>query len=676
MREVFYELFYKNAMQIKVRLPSSKEIEIEKGSDGLAVAERISASLPKKAIAVKIDGHIFDIYLPLESNCTLEIITADSPEGLEIIRHDCAHILAQAVKELYPQMQVTIGPVIENGFYYDFAGPVKFTTDDFAKIEKKMMEIATKKLNIRREICDRNEAIKYFEAIGEIYKAKIIGRIPAGEQVSLYRHSKGESFETNTNAQKLLENTKNGDFYDLCRGPHAPHTNFAKYFKLTKVSGSYWEGDAKNEQLQRIYGTAWASKEDLENHLKMLEEAEKRDHRKIGRELDLFHVSDMAVGSVFWHEKGAVIYHTIQNYIRKKQQENGYIEVRTPLLMNQALWEKSGHWEKYRENMFVVECEKSQMALKPMNCPAHVEIFNQGLKSYKDLPIRMAEFGCCHRNESSGSLHGIMRVRNFVQDDAHIFCTEDQIKSEVAAFCRLLMEVYKDFDFNEVAIKLSTRPEVRAGSDEFWDKAEAVLGEAVEFAGYKYDILPGEGAFYAPKLEFHLKDAIGRTWQCGTIQLDYVLPERFNASYIAHDGARKQPVMLHRAILGTFERFIGILIENYAGKFPLWLAPLQVALCTITNTQDGYALQVLEKLKAAGIRAVCDTESEKINSKIRRHSLQKTPIIAVIGKDEAENSTLTLRLIEGFNDLNKLSLQDGATISVGELVGIIKSTNR
>jgi threonyl-tRNA synthetase len=666
--------------KLQIILPNGNAKDFETNVNGFEIASSISTSLAKKAIAIKVDGKTQDIYIPIEKNSSIEIITTDSPEGLEIIRHDCAHLLAQAVKELYPQMQVTIGPVIENGFYYDFAGGVKFTTDDLSKIEVKMLDIVNRKLSIRRELIDRDQAVEYFSKIGEVYKAKIIQKIPEGEEVSVYRHfikkeDKIVEKVQKINCETMLKNNQNGDFYDLCRGPHGENLSFCKNFKLLKVSGSYWEGDSKNEQLQRIYGTAWASKSDLENYIQMLEEAERRDHRKIGTELDLFHISDMAVGSVFWHQKGAIIYHKIQNYIRSKLEKNGYIEVRTPLLMNKELWEKSGHWDKYRENMFVVDCEKSQMALKPMNCPAHVEIYNQGLRSYKDLPIRMAEFGCCHRNESSGSMHGIMRVRNFVQDDAHIFCTEEQIESEVASFCKLLMEVYKDFDFNEVSIKLSTRPTVRAGSDEFWDKAEDVLAKAVVSAGYNYEILPGEGAFYAPKLEFHLKDAIGRTWQCGTIQLDYVLPERFKASYIAEDGSKKQPVMLHRAILGTFERFIGILIENYAGKFPVWIAPVQVAICTITNTQDDYGKKVLKQLQDAGIRAVLDIESEKINAKIRKHSVQKVPILAILGKQEEQNQNLTIRLIQDFNSTNKSNVNEGE-MSIQELCNIIKSMDK
>jgi threonyl-tRNA synthetase len=646
---------------INLTLPSGDVKQVAAGSNAFDFAVSISPSLAKKAIAAKVDGKEVDIYLPLTKDCRLEIITTNTKEGLEVIRHDCAHILAQAVKELYPQMQVTIGPVIENGFFYDFAGEVKFTTEDLTKIEKKMGEIASKKLEIRREVADRDEAIKYFEAIGEVYKAKIIAKIPQGEEVSLYRHHAKPiaSYDINTDCNKLLQNTRDGDFYDLCRGPHASNTGFCKYFKLLKVSGSYWEGDAKNEQLQRIYGTAWASKDELDAYLFMLEEAERRDHRKLGKELELFHISELAVGSVFWHAKGATLYHLMQDYIRAKLKQNNYIEVRSPLLMSKELWEKSGHWDKYKDNMFIVKDDKGEMALKPMNCPAHIEIFKQGLKSYKDLPIRMAEFGCCHRNESSGSLHGIMRVRNFVQDDAHIFCTEEQIQSETADFCRLLMDVYKDFGFNDVAIKLSTRPEVRAGSDEVWDKAERKLGEAVRASGYEFEVLAGEGAFYGPKLEFHLKDAIGRTWQCGTLQLDFVLPQRLEASFVAEDGSRKTPVILHRAILGTFERFIGILIENYAGKLPTWLAPVQVAVLNITNTQDEYTLKVYNELKAKGVRAIVDIESEKINAKIRRHLLQKVPILVIIGKQEEQTQTLSIRRLDGGDQTqNNLTTDD------------------
>jgi threonyl-tRNA synthetase len=621
----------------KIYLKDGSSREFSQNITGLELAQSISVSLAKKALAVRVNGILKDVYLPLEPNSTVEIITPQTQDGLEIIRHDTAHLLAEAVKILYPNTQVTIGPVVENGFYYDFAQNEPFSLGDLEKIEAKMLEIAATKKPIIRHVLDRNEAIKLFEEAEEFYKAKIIARIPENEQVSVY---------------------KQGDFVDLCRGPHAPNLSFVKYFKLLRVSAAYWEGDSKNESLQRIYGTAWATKEDLDAYLNMLEEAEKRDHRKLGRDLDLFHISNLSVGSVFWHEKGFIVYNLIQNYIRGKLEKNGYIEVKTPLLMSRELWEKSGHWEKFQDNMFVLNEAEETLALKPMNCPGHIEIFKQGTKSYRDLPLRMAEFGSCHRNESSGSLHGIMRVRNFTQDDAHIFCTLSQVKTEVEAFCKLLTEVYKDFGFNEVEIFFSTRPEKRAGTDEVWDVAEQALSEAVRDAGFTYTENPGEGAFYGPKLEFQLKDAIGRKWQCGTIQLDFILPQRLSAFYIDESGAKKNPVVLHRAILGTFERFIGILIENCAGKFPLWLAPIQVAICTITNRQDDYARTVFEVLKNAGIRAVLDINSEKINYKIRQHMEQKVPIIAILGDKEEANRTVALRKLDGGNETEIISLED------------------
>ncbi len=609
--------------QIKITFPDGASREFPLGVSGEEIAKSISISLAKVALAIKVNGELRDLSRVIENDAKIEIVTPKSGiDALEVIRHDAAHIMAEAVKELFPETQVTIGPSIENGFFYDFARKTPFALEDLEKIEKKMQEIVKRDEKLVREVWKRDEAVKFFESIGEKYKAEIIASIPSNEDISLYRQ---------------------GQFIDLCRGPHAPSTSHIKHFKLMKLAGAYWRGDSKNEMLQRIYGTAWESKEALENYLKMLEEAEKRDHRKIGRTMDLFHIQEEAVGSVFWHPKGWFIYREIENYIRQKLEKNGYVEVKTPQLVDKILWEKSGHWEKFRENMFVAESEDRTLAIKPMNCPCHVQIFNQELKSYRQLPLRMAEFGSCHRNESSGSLHGIMRVRAFTQDDAHIFCEENQINEETVKFCNLLKEVYRDFGFNDVKVKFSTRPEKRAGSEETWDRAEAALAEAVKIAGLDYEINPGEGAFYGPKLEFQLTDAIGRTWQCGTIQVDFILPERLDASYVAQDGTRKRPVMLHRAIIGTFERFIGILIENCAGKFPLWLSPVQVVVATITNDSDEYAKKVIETLKAQGLRVEADLDSQKINYKIREHSLKKVPYILAIGKKEAENSSVSVR---------------------------------
>jgi threonyl-tRNA synthetase len=613
---------------INITLPDDKVREFEisqfpNGLTGFEVAKNISISLAKSAIAIKVNGKEFDLSYKITQDCRLEIITPKSGEtAREILRHDCAHLMAQAVKELYPQTQVTIGPAIENGFYYDFARHEPFTTQDLEKIEQKMREISKRDDKITREELSRDEAINFFKKIGENYKAEIISSIPQNEVLSLYRQ---------------------GDFIDLCRGPHSPSTSHIKYFKLMKVAGAYWRGDSNNQMLQRIYGTAWESEESLKNYLFMLEEAEKRDHRKLGKQLDLFHIQEEATGSIFWHHKGYIIFREIENYIRQKIQNHGYIEVKTPQLIDKVLWEKSGHWEKFRENMFVAESEERLLAVKPMNCPGHVQIFNQSLKSYRQLPLRMAEFGSCHRNESSGSLHGIMRVRSFTQDDAHIFCEESQINDETLAFCELLKEVYRDFGFTDILVKFSTRPEKRAGSDEVWDRAETALEEAVKHANLKYQLNPGEGAFYGPKLEFTLVDALKREWQCGTLQADFVLPERLDVSYIASDGVKKRPVMLHRAILGSLERFIGILIENYAGKFPLWLSPIQVVVATISNQYDDFAKKIFDELKAKGIRVELDNSSEKISYKIREHSLQKIPYLVIIGKNEQENNMLTIR---------------------------------
>ncbi len=609
--------------QIKITFPDGAAREFSAGVSGAEIAKSISISLAKVALAIKVNGESRDLSRVIEEDAKIEIITPKSgADALEVIRHDAAHLMAEAVKELFPETQVTIGPAIENGFYYDFARKTPFALEDLEKIENKMREISKRDEKLVREVWKRDEAVKFFESIGEKYKAEIIASIPSNEDISLYRQ---------------------GNFIDLCRGPHAPSTSHVKHFKLMKLAGAYWRGDSNNEMLQRIYGTAWESEESLKNYLHMLEEAAKRDHRKLGREMDLFHIQEEAVGSVFWHPKGWTIFREIENYIRAKLEKTGYVEVKTPQMVDKVLWEKSGHWEKFRENMFVAESEERTLAIKPMNCPCHVQIFNQELKSYRQLPLRMAEFGSCHRNEPSGSLHGIMRVRAFTQDDAHIFCEESQINAETVAFCNLLKEVYQDFGFENVKVKFSTRPEKRAGSDETWDKAESALAEAVKLAGLEYEIQEGEGAFYGPKLEFTLVDAIKREWQCGTLQVDFILPERLDAIYVASDGSRKRPVMLHRAILGSFERFIGMLIENYAGKFPLWLSPVQMVVATITNDSDEYASQVVEKLKAHGFRAEADLDAQKISYKIREHSLKKIPYILAIGKKEAENGSVSVR---------------------------------
>jgi threonyl-tRNA synthetase len=614
---------------IELRFPDGNIKEFKKGITGMEVAKTIATSLEKNGVCVKLKGKLQDIYMPINESGDFEIITEKSEEFLEILRHDTAHVLADAIKTLYPDVQIVIGPVIENGFYYDVAKETPFTPEDLANIEAKMREISLSKKEIRREVWEREKAIEYFKTRGEYYKAEIINDIPLGEEVGMYRQ---------------------GEFLDLCRGPHAPHTGFVKAFKLLKVSGSYFKGDPAKGNLQRIYGTAWRTKEELESYLNMLIEAEKRDHRKLGTELDLFHISEMAIGSVFWHPKGWHLFVSLQDYMRKKFTENGYVEVRTPIILSKELWEKSGHWEKFQENMFISESEKHTFAIKPMNCPAHIEIFKQGIKSYKELPIRMAEFGSCHRNESSGSLHGIMRVRGFTQDDAHIFCTENQITSETINFCKFLMQVYEDFGFKNIKIKFSDRPEKRAGTNETWDKAENSLKEAITTAGYSYILNKGEGAFYGPKLEFVLTDALGRDWQCGTLQVDFVLPERLEANYITEEGTKARPVILHRAIFGSFERFIGILIENYAGKFPIWLAPIQGLICGITNQQDEYVLEITHKLKEEGFRFEADLESEKVNYKIRKYSLQKIPFIIIVGEEEKKNNTISVRTLGSNNN--------------------------
>lgn len=609
---------------ITITLPDNSTRQFPGPITGEEIAASIGAGLAKAALAIRVDGELRDLYLLIEKDAKIAIITGKDADGLEIIRHDTSHVLAEAVKELYPETQVTIGPAIENGFYYDFSRKVPFTPDDLVKIEQRMKEIVARNENIRREVWKRDEAVKFFKSIGEHYKADIISTIPANEDISLYRQ---------------------GEFIDLCRGPHAPTTGkIGTAFKLMKVAGAYWRGDHRNEMLQRVYGTAWASEKDLKNYLTQLEEADKRDHRKLGKELELFHIEEHSPGMIFWHDKGWTLYRTIENYVRQKISAKGYIEVKTPTLVDRALWEASGHWEKFRENMFVAPSDEDRhLCVKPMNCPCHVQIFRQGQKSYRDLPLRMAEFGSCHRNEPSGSLHGIMRIRGFVQDDAHIFCTEDQITSETVAFCDLLKEVYKAFGFTEIKVKFSDRPPVRAGEDATWDKAEGALKEAVNATGLEWTLNPGEGAFYGPKLEFVLRDAIGRDWQCGTLQVDFVLPERLDAEYIGSDGAKHRPVMLHRAILGSLERFIGILIEEHAGKFPLWLSPLQVVVATITDSANSYAESVLAKLRAAGIRAEIDLRNEKINYKVRDHSVKKVPVLFVVGSKEAENNSVSIR---------------------------------
>jgi len=602
------------------------------------VAASIGAGLAKAALAGKVDGVLVDTSHVMSADASLAIVTDRDAEGLEVIRHSTAHLLAYAVKELFPDAQVTIGPVVENGFYYDFAYSRPFTPEDLAAIEKRMAELSKKDIPVTREEWDRDEAVKFFDGLGEKYKAEIIGDIPAGQTISLYRE---------------------GDFIDLCRGPHVPSTGKLKFFKLMKVAGAYWRGDAKNAQLQRIYGTAWARKEELEAYLHMLEEAEKRDHRRLGKLLDLFHMQDEAPGMVFWHPKGWTLWQQVEQYMRARLIEGGYDEVRTPLMMDRVLWEKSGHWENYRDNMFTTESEKRDYAVKPMNCPGHVQIFNHGLRSYRDLPLRLAEFGSCHRNEPSGALHGLMRVRGFVQDDAHIFCTENQIESEAIAFDKLLMSVYKDFGFHDVAVKLALRPEKRSGSDEVWDRAEDGLRRALKVSGKEWEELPGEGAFYGPKVEYHIKDALGRSWQCGTIQLDFVLPELLDAEYVAEDNTRQRPVMLHRAILGSLERFLGILIENFGGAFPLWLAPTQVMLLNISEGQADYVSDVVKTLLANGFRAQADLRNEKITYKIREHSLQKLPYLLVAGEKEKAAGTVSVRARGG---------EDLGVMSVGELI--------
>ena len=624
---------------LEVTLPDGAKRSYEDGTSPLDVAESISKSLAKKALAAKVNGELWDLKRPLPGNAEVAIVTERDPEALELIRHDAAHVLAQAVQELFPGTQVTIGPVIEDGFYYDFARKEPFSSDDFEKIEAKMSEIIDRDLPIVREVWEKEKAIQHFKGIGEDYKAQIIDDIiPPGEPITLYAHD--------------------DQWSDLCRGPHLPSTGkLPKAFKLMKLAGAYWRGNSNNEMLQRIYGTAWGNEKELKAYLHRLEEAEKRDHRKIGREQDLFHLQPEAQGSVFWHPKGFMIWRQLEAYIRRAQDNDGYVEVKTPQLLSSVFWEQSGHWSKFRENMFVVPDEipsteddgpvlsgdAELMALKPMNCPAHVQIFKHAQRSYRDLPIRMSEFGCCHRNEAHGALHGLMRVRQMTQDDAHIFCREDQIADETLRFLKLFSRVYEDFGLSEISYKLATRPEVRGGTDENWDRAEKALADALTAAGLEFEYAEGEGAFYGPKLEFHLTDAIGRTWQCGTFQLDYVLPDRLDAEYVGSDGEKHRPVMLHRAVFGTFERFMGILIENFAGAFPMWLAPTQIVVASISDDSADYARKVHEQLTAAGLRVELDLRNEKINYKIREHSVQKVPYIAVVGKKEAEDNSVALR---------------------------------
>ena len=610
--------------EIALTLPDGSVRPFAHGGTGADLAASISRSLAKAAVAVRVDGALRDLSEPFTADAAVEIVTRADADGLDLIRHDAAHALAEAAKELYPEVQITIGPVIENGFYYDFSRAEPFTPDDLALLEQRMREIVDRDEPIAREVWDRDEAARFFESEGEHYKAEIIRSIPSEEPITLYRQ---------------------GSFLDLCRGPHLPSTGkLGKAFKLMSVAGAYWRGDHRNEMLQRIYGTAWRDEKELKAHLERLEEAERRDHRRIGREMGLFHLQEEAAGSVFWMPKGWTLFRVCEDYMRMRLDTNGYVEVKTPQLLDRALWEASGHWEKFREHMFVAEAAEDRLfALKPMNCPGHVQIFKQGIKSYRDLPLRMAEFGACHRNEPSGALHGIMRVRAFTQDDAHIFSTEDQVTAETERFCTLLQSIYADFGFEDVLVKFSDRPEVRAGEDDVWDKAETALMDAVRATGLEVELNPGEGAFYGPKLEFVLRDAIGRDWQCGTFQVDFVLPERLNASYVDESGEKRRPVMLHRAILGSFERFIGVLIEHYAGRFPLWLAPVQAVVATITSDGDDYAREVFDRLRAAGLRVELDLRNEKIGFKVREHSVAKVPVLLVVGRREAEQGTVALR---------------------------------
>jgi len=620
---------------IQITLPDGSQRAFPGPVTVAEVAASIGAGLAKAALAGKVDGKVVDTSYPIAVDASLAIVTAKDADGLEVIRHSTAHLLAYAVKDLFPDAQVTIGPVIENGFFYDFSYSRPFTPEDLIAIEKRMAELAAKDEAVMRRVLPRDEAVAYFKGIGEHYKAEIIASIPSGEDVSLYRE---------------------GAFEDLCRGPHVPSTGKLKHFKLMKVAGAYWRGDHRNEMLQRIYGTAWASKEDLQQHLTMLEEAEKRDHRKLGRELDLFHIDDHAPGLVFWHPKGWRLWQHVEQYMRRVYQDNGYLEVKGPQIIDKTLWEKTGHWDKYRDNMFTTESEKREYALKPMNCPGHILIYKQGIKSYRDLPLRYGEFGNCHRNEPSGGLHGIMRVRGFTQDDGHIFCTEDQILQECVDYTALLQKVYADFGFHNIIYKVATRPKERIGSDAIWDKAEAALIASLDASGCVYEIAPGDGAFYGPKIEYTLKDAIGRQWQCGTMQVDFSMPERLDAEYVGEDGARHRPVMLHRAIVGSLERFIGILIEESAGALPAWLAPVQVVVLNITDAQAEYARSVAKTLQNQGLRVELDLRNEKITYKIREHSMQKLPYLLVVGDKEVAAGAVAVRA-RGGQDLGVMSLE-------------------
>lgn len=632
---------------LNITLPDGSQRQFPDAVTVAEVAASIGAGLAKAALGGRVDGKLVDASFCIKQDAQVAIVTAKDADGLELIRHSTAHLLAYAVKDLYPDAQVTIGPVIEHGFYYDFSYKRPFTPDDLVAIEKRMVELANKDEAVVRRVLPRDEAVAYFKSLGEHYKAEIIASIPSGEDVSLYRE---------------------GAFEDLCRGPHVPSTGKLKHFKLMKVAGAYWRGDHRNEMLQRIYGTAWATKDELQQYLTMLEEAEKRDHRKLGRELDLFHLDEHSPGTVFWHPKGWTVWQEVEQYMRRVYRENGYMEVKGPQILDKALWEKTGHWDKYRENMFTTESEKRDYALKPMNCPGHILIFKQGIKSYRDLPLRYGEFGQCHRNEPTGGLHGIMRVRGFTQDDGHIFCTEDQIQSEVKAFTSLLQKVYRDFGFVDIIYKLSTRPEKRIGSEESWDRAEAALAEGLRASGCEFEYLPGEGAFYGPKIEYTLKDALGRPWQCGTIQVDPNLPERLDAEFVGEDGVRHRPVMLHRAIVGSLERFIGILIEQHAGALPTWLAPVQVSVLNITDAQAEYVQDVVKTLRDQGVRVACDLRNEKITYKIREHSLQKVPFILVAGDKEKAAGTVAVRA-RGNKDLGVMPIRDFVRVLVEHIQG-------
>ena len=631
---------------IEVFLPDGSSRQLPEGATGLDLANSVGRRLAQDAVAIRVNEKLSDIYLELPNQAQIEIVTRTQPDGVELLRHDAAHLMAQAVKELYPETQVTIGPVIENGFYYDFAREKSFTPDDLEQIEGRMRELVKEDIPIQREVWERDAAIAFFEEQGEIYKTQIIRDLPEDEVISLYRQ---------------------GKFIDLCRGPHLPSTGrLGQGFKLMKLAGAYWRGKSENAMLQRIYGTAWSNEKELNGYLHQLEEAERRDHRRLGREMGLFHFQDEALGSVFWHPKGWTLYRICEQYMRQRLEKAGYVEVKTPQLMDRSLWEKSGHWEKFQEHMFIAEVDEGgkghsedqrALALKPMSCPGHVEIFRHGIKSYRDLPLRLAEFGSCHRYEPHGALHGLMRVRAFTQDDAHIFCTESQVEGETKDFIELLSTIYQDFGFESFHVKFSDRPEVRAGSDEIWDRAESALLAATKAAGQDYTLNPGEGAFYGPKLEFVLRDAIGRDWQCGTLQVDFVLPERLDASYVAEDGQRYRPVMLHRAIFGSFERFLGILVEQFAGRFPLWLAPTQAVLATIVTEANDYALDLQNQLLAMGLRAEVDLRNEKISYKVREHSLQKVPVILALGRREAEEKTVTVRRL-GSKEQQTLLFED------------------